>query len=143
MLIERIEHEGSTMAIIVSHRYSEDGVHFFTPDDFSQQLGYLKHPKGKIIKPHVHNFVSREIHNTNEVLFIKKGRIKVDFYDAQQSYLTNRLLEEGDVILLITGGHGFEVIEDVEMFEVKQGPFAGDIDKTRFEPGELRVNQGE
>lgn len=135
MPVERIDHEGLTIAIIVSHTFSEEGIHFFTPDDFSQQLGYIRHPGGKVIKPHVHNYVTREVHYTNEVLFIKKGKIRVDFYDASQKYLTSRILEAGDVILLVAGGHGFEVLEEVEMFEVKQGPFAGNEDKTRFDAG--------
>jgi hypothetical protein len=143
MLVERIDHEGLSIAIIVSHKFSEEGIHFFTPDDFSQQLGFMKHPGGRIIKPHVHNYVTREVYYTNEVLFIKKGKIRVDFYDPSQKYLTSRTLEAGDVILLVAGGHGFEVLEEVEMIEVKQGPFAGNADKTRFEPGnDHRNNKG-
>ena len=134
MPIEQINQGGSTIAIIVSHSFNEKGIHFFTPDDFSQQLGYINYPEGKVIAPHVHNPVAREVHYTNEVLLIRKGRLKVDFYDADRTYLTSRILEAGDVILLISGGHGFEMLEDVEMFEVKQGPFAGDSDKTRFTP---------
>lgn len=143
MFIENINHEGTTMAIIVSYKYNEDGAHFFTPDDFSQQLGFMKHPGGKVIEPHVHNSVPREVHYTNEVLFIRKGRLRVDFYDTQQRYLKSRILEAGDVILLISCGHGFEVIEDVEMFEVKQGPFAGNMDKTRFKPEKVPINYGQ
>jgi mannose-6-phosphate isomerase-like protein (cupin superfamily) len=86
-----------------------------------------------VIEPHVHNPVPREVHYTQEVLFIKRGRLRVDFYSEQQAYLESRVLEAGDVILLITGGHGFEVLEEVEMFEVKQGPYVGEQDKTRFE----------
>jgi hypothetical protein len=56
----------------------------------------------------------------------------VDFFDEQQNYLESRELRRGDVILLIKGGHGFEVLEELEMIEVKQGPYAGDQDKTRF-----------
>ena len=63
---------------------------------------------------------------------IRKGRLRVDFYDEEQRYLESRILEAGDTILLITGGHGFEVLEEVEMIEVKQGPYVGDGDKTRF-----------
>lgn len=143
MLVEHIDHEGSKMAIIVSYKYNEDGTHFFTPEEFSQQLGYMKHPCGKVIEPHVHNAVTREVYYTNEVLFIKKGKLRVDFYDAQQKYLKSRLLGAGDVILLISCGHGFEVVEDVEMLEVKQGPFAGNMDKTRFEPSTFSVNYGQ
>lgn len=92
----------------------------------------MKHPAGKLIDPHVHNPVKREVHYTQEVLFIRKGKLRVDFYDEKQTYIESRVLESGDVILLIKSGHGFKVLEEVEMFEVKQGPYAGDKDKTRF-----------
>ena len=90
------------------------------------------HPVGKTIEPHVHNAVHREVFYTQEVLFIKRGRLRVDFYDDDRCYLESRILAAGDVILLASGGHGFEVLEDIEMIEVKQGPYAGDGDKTRF-----------
>lgn len=133
-MIQKINHNGQLVALIVSHKFSEEGVHFFTDDDLSQQLAFMKHSAGKSIQPHVHNIVKREVHYTQEVLFIKKGRLRVDFYTEEQEYLESRVLEGGDVILLIQGGHGFEVLEELEMFEVKQGPYAGDSDKTRFEP---------
>jgi len=132
-MIEEIRHRETLLAIIVSHRFKKDGIHFFTPDDLSQQLAYMRHPVGKKIDPHVHNPVPREVHYTQEVLFIREGKLRVDFYDDQQSYLESRILEGGDTILLATGGHGFEVLENLEMVEVKQGPYAGDQDKTRFE----------
>jgi mannose-6-phosphate isomerase-like protein (cupin superfamily) len=132
-MIEEILHNNNLIAIIISHRFNRDGIHFFTSDDLSQQLAYMKHPAGKEIAPHVHNPVAREVHYTQEVLFIRKGKLQVDFYDEEQNYLKSRILEGGDTILLATGGHGFEVLEDVEMIEVKQGPYAGDQDKTRFE----------
>jgi mannose-6-phosphate isomerase-like protein (cupin superfamily) len=131
-MIETLESRGQLLAVIVSARFREPGIHFFTPNDLSQQLAYMRHPAGKVIDPHVHNPVSRNVHYTQEVLFIKRGRLRVDFYDDAQTYLESRVLEEGDVILLATGGHGFEVLEEVEMIEVKQGPYAGDQDKTRF-----------
>jgi mannose-6-phosphate isomerase-like protein (cupin superfamily) len=131
-MIERIEHAGSLLAIIVPARFRDSGVFFFTPDDLSQQLAFMRHPTGKLIQPHVHNPVQREVHYTQEVLFIRKGLLRVDFYTEQQTYLESRILEAGDAILLIQGGHGFEVLEEVEMFEVKQGPYVGEHDKTRF-----------
>ena len=132
-MFEKISRDGCLLAVIVSHRFNEPGIHFFTPHDLSQQLAYMRHPAGKVIDPHVHNFVTREVHFTQEVLMIKRGRLRVDFYDEKQSYLESRVLEGGDVILLVNGGHGFEVLEEVEMFEVKQGPYVGDQDKTRFQ----------
>jgi mannose-6-phosphate isomerase-like protein (cupin superfamily) len=93
----------------------------------------MKHPKGKTIDAHVHNPIPREVSYTQEALFIRSGKLRVDFYNVEREYLESRVLGDGDVILLITGGHGFEVLEDLEMFEVKQGPHVGESDKTRFE----------
>ncbi len=132
-MIDSIINNGQLLAIIISKRFSEPGINFFTPDDFSQQLAFMRHPSVKEIPPHVHNPVPREVRFTQEVLFIRKGKLRVDFYDDDRNYLESRILERGDTILLATGGHGFEVLEEVEMIEVKQGPYAGDQDKTRFE----------
>ena len=131
-MILEVRHGGELMAIILSHQFSKPGIHFFTPDHFSQQLAYMRHPPGKVIQPHVHNPVAREVQYTLEVLFIRKGRLRVDFYGSDQKYIESRILGAGDVILLATGGHGFEVLDEVEMIEVKQGPYAGESDKTRF-----------
>lgn len=132
-MIQNITHNNQLLAIIISNKYSEPGIHFFTPDEFSQQLAFMKHPAGKIIAPHVHNAVTREVHFTKEVLFIRKGKVRVDFYTDKQEYIESHILETGDVILLSEGGHGFTILEETEMIEVKQGPYAGDKDKTRFE----------
>jgi hypothetical protein len=130
--IEQIVADGKLLAMIVSHHYVEPGIHFFTPDEYSQQLAFMRHPTGKLIAPHFHNPVQREIQFTQEVLFIRKGKLRVDFYDSEQRHLESRILGAGDVILLIQGCHGFEVLEEVEMIEVKQGPYVGEHDKTRF-----------
>ena len=132
-MIEKITYHQQLLALIISHQFNKPGIHFFSPDDLSQQLAYMRHPTGKIIQPHVHNPVPRQVEYTQEVLFIKKGRLRVDFYNDHQEYLESRLLEAGDVILLVTGGHGFEVVEEIEMIEVKQGPYVGERDKTRFQ----------
>ncbi len=133
MLMERIVHKDELLAIIVRRDYSDPGVHFFTPREFSQQLGYMQHPAGRSIQPHVHLPVQRELTYTQEVLFIRKGKLRVDFYTSAQKYVESRVLEAGDVILLASAGHGFQVLEDLEMLEVKQGPYAERDDKTRFE----------
>ena len=131
-MFKQIIHDDVILGIIISSSFQKEGIHFFTPDDFSQQLAYMHHKSGKIIDPHVHNLVPRQVHYTQEVLFIRKGKLRVDFYDEQKKYLESHILEDGDVILLAGGGHGFEVLEEVEMIEVKQGPYAGEKDKTRF-----------
>lgn len=131
-MLELVTDGDTLLAIILRSNFKEPGVHFFTPDDFSQQLGYMNYPAGKTIEAHVHNATSRQVRLTNEVLFIRSGKLRVDFYNDEQKYLKSRDLEAGDIILLVAGGHGFEVIEAVEMIEVKQGPYLGDADKTRF-----------
>ena len=128
-----IKKKDKVLAIIIRDDHQCGGVDFITPDEYSQQLAYMHHPKGKTIAAHVHNLVHRNVVLTQEVLFIKKGRLRVDFYDDYKDYLESRILSEGDVILLVSGGHGFKVLEEVEMIEVKQGPYAGEADKTRFE----------
>jgi mannose-6-phosphate isomerase-like protein (cupin superfamily) len=130
--VEHITGGGLSCAIIVRAAFRELGIKFFTSNELSQQLAFMRHPAGKMIPPHVHNPVPREVQLTQEVLFVRKGRLRVDFYDANQRYLESRVLGPGDVILLIQGGHGFEVLEEVEMIEVKQGPYVGEQDKTRF-----------
>ena len=145
-MIKEIKHQSQLLALIISNKFKESGIHFFTPNELSQQLAYMRHPAGKIIQPHVHNPVPRQVHYTQEVLILKKGKLRVDFYDEQQNYLESHILEAGDVILLATGGHGFEVLEEIEMFEVKQGPYAGDSDKTRFDsilPKDLNYGNSE
>jgi hypothetical protein len=131
-LVREIRHQGELFAIIISGQFREPGIHFFTKNDLSQQLAYMRHPAGKVIQPHVHNPAPREVIYTQEVLLIKQGKLRVDFYSNEKQYIESYILAAGDVILLIKGGHGFEVIEEVEMIEVKQGPFMGDRDKTRF-----------
>ena len=131
-MFEAIQTGEQLIAIIVRSSFRENGIRFLTPDAFSQQLAYMQHPVGRLIEPHVHNPVPREVIYTQEVLFLRRGRLRVDFYDDERNYLESRILEEGDVILLASGGHGFEVLEEIEMIEVKQGPYAGEADKTRF-----------
>jgi mannose-6-phosphate isomerase-like protein (cupin superfamily) len=133
-MIDRIVHEGRELALIVRREFRCDGIEFFTPGTYSQQIGYMNRPEGYVIAPHVHNPVAREVQYTKEVLLVRSGRVRVDFYSDAQEYLESTVLEAGDVILLSYGGHGFEMLEPTEMIEVKQGPYAGDEDKTRFEP---------
>ena len=133
-MFEEVVIHGDVVAIIVRKDFQKQGIHFFTPNDYSQQLAYMSHQTGKEIQPHVHKKVQRNVFYTQETLLIKKGKLQVDFYSDDQVYLECRILNAGDLILLIRGGHGFKVLEDLEMFEVKQGPYAGDEDKIKFTP---------
>ena len=144
-MIEKIEHADALLAMIIRAEYRQPGISFFTPPELSQQLAFMRHPDDKTIDPHVHNPVHREVQYTQEVLLIRSGRLRVDFYTPEQEYIESTILAAGDVILLATGGHGFKTLGEVEMIEVKQGPYAGDEDKTRFTPisdDEVRYKDG-
>lgn len=132
--VATISHDGETLAIVIRAEHREGGIAFFTPPGFSQQLAYMNRPAGYVIDPHVHNPVHRDVQLTQEVLFVRRGRLRVDFYTSGRQYLESVELRTGDVILLAGGGHGFEMLEETEMIEVKQGPYAGEHDKTRFAP---------
>jgi hypothetical protein len=132
-MIEKIMHNGIIIAIIVYKDYQPEGIKFFSPNEFSLQLGHMTHPKGYHIMPHTHNPVHRHTIGTQEVLFVKKGLIRIDFYSFEQVYLESRQLSSGDIILLAGAGHGIDVLEDATIVEVKNGPFMDGADKGRFE----------
>jgi len=130
--IEEVMVDGYVAAIIVRNEFRPDGIQFVTPDDYSQQLGYMRRPAGYVIQPHIHLQVDRQASFTQEVLYMRKGCVRVDFYREDESYVDSREISTGDVILLSTGGHGFEMLEESELIEVKQGPYLDD--KRRFTP---------
>ncbi len=131
-MIREVKYNDILLAIIIPHTYHKPGITFLTSNELSQQLAYMEHPKGHEIAAHVHNPVHRNVVYTRETLIIRRGKLQVDFYDDNQKYIESHVIEDGDVILLVSGGHGFKVLEDIEMIEVKQGPYAGEGDKTRF-----------
>ena len=130
--IERVVCQGIEYAVIIRANYHADGIQFFTPAAYSQQLGYMNRPEGYRIQPHVHNSLPREVLYTQEVILVKSGKVRVDFFDESQRLSCSHVLSGGDVILLANGGHGFEMLEPTELIEIKQGPHVGEQDKTRF-----------
>jgi len=123
---------GEIIAIIVRGGFKKSGTSFFTPGDFSQQLGFISRKKGEVIEAHSHRVIKRSIHLTQETLIIKKGKVKVDLYDSKKKHLISKILKAGDTILLAGGGHGFKTLASVEMIEVKQGPYVDDKYKITF-----------
>lgn len=128
-----IREAGIHYATIIKRDFKHPGVTFFTPENYSQQLGAIQHDHERRIRPHFHNTVKREIFFTNEVLIIRAGTLRVDFYHRDASYFCSHTLEAGDIILLIDGGHGFHCNEGIDIVEIKQGPYSGDEDKTIIE----------
>lgn len=132
-LIETITHGLEPIALIIRASYDEPGIQFFTPANFSQQVAFMRHPAGHKIAAHVHNLQVRQVLYTQEVLFIRRGTVKVNLYSSTKEPIGSRNLNAGDLVLLCGGGHSFEMLEDSSMIEVKQGPYAGAADKTRFD----------
>ena len=131
-MLEKIIFKKEIYAIILRKKYKSSGIKFFTPNKFSQQLAYMKRPTGYIIQPHIHKKIKKEIKLTQEVLFIRSGKVKVEFFDHKKKFIKSKILKEGDIILLSKGGHGFKILKECEIIEVKQGPYDETNDKTRF-----------
>ena len=132
-MIEKIFHKKQLFALIVRAKYrSRKGITFFTPNEATQQFGYMKHKKNYAIKPHLHKKRSTKILYTSEVIFVFKGILRVDFYTKNKKYLFSKIIKKNDIIMLVHGGHGFKVLKDVEMLEVKQGPYNESKDKKKF-----------
>ncbi len=137
-MIEKIFNKKKLYALIVRNKYrKKKGINFFTDKKASQQVGFMKHKKDYIILPHKHNKRKKtaiaKIDTTTEVLIILKGILRVDFYNTKEKYLFSKKIYANDLIMLSSGGHGFKVLKDVEMIEVKQGPYFISKDKVKFD----------
>ena len=133
-MIEKIVYKKKLLALIVRGKYrNKKGITFFTPNESTQQFGYMKHEKKHIIKPHLHKKRLKKIFNTTEVILLLKGLLRVDFYNSKKKYLFSKLVKKNDIIMLVHGGHGFKVLKNVEMLEIKQGPYNLIKDKIKFE----------
>ena len=136
-MVERIEWQDQTLALIIRDQYQSEGVDFVTPRESSLQLGVINRVRGESIKPHLHISSPRTIKDIQEVLHIKSGRVEAQFYDEDGHVLLSTVLNPGDTILLMSGGHGFSILENARIIEVKQGPYQGiDQDKKRLETSE-------
>ena len=128
-----MDDNNSELAIIIRADHQGEGIDFVTGAECEQQLAYMHHPQGKDICPHVHRQIHREINNTREIVVIKKGAYRVDFYSDDKQYLKSCVIRTGDIILLLSNAHGFKALEDTELYEIKQGPFAEGMDKEKFD----------
>ncbi len=132
--MQKIIYKKKILAIILNEKKytKKKGIKFVTPNFFSLQLGFMNHPKNHIIKPHTHRNFLRRINKTAEVLFVKSGILRIDFYASKTKYLFSKLLKKNNIAILIEGSHGFKVIKKCNLIEIKQGPFSPLLDKTKF-----------
>ena len=132
-MIEKIIYKRKLLALIVRAKYRKrKGITFFTPNESTQQFGYMKHKKNYLIKPHLHKRRITKMSYTTEVILLLQGELRVDFYNLFQKYLFSKILKKGDIIMLVHGGHGFKILKDIEMLEIKQGPYSLIRDKIKF-----------
>lgn len=130
--IERISNNGQELCILIRNAISPPATFFITPPEYKQQVGFVVYPKGAEIARHTHVPLQRHLVGTSEVLIIKKGRCQIDVYNDERELVVTRELAEGDVMLMVSGGHGFRMLEDTILLEVKQGPYTGLEEKERF-----------
>ncbi len=112
----------------------QDGLNFFSNDDDFIQVGIWGYDADRSLKAHIHNEVSREVLWTQEVLFVYRGKIRANVYDTGEAKVAELTVNEGDVIILLRGGHGYDILEDgTKVLEIKNGPYVGpDLDRRRF-----------
>jgi len=132
-MIKSITYKKKCLALIIRNSYlKKDGINFFTNNKLSQQVAFMSHKKNHIIQPHLHRKRLKKIYDTTEVLIMLSGSLKVDFYSDKKKYLFSNILKKNDIIILLTAGHGFKVLEKCKFIEVKQGPYNPKLDKFKF-----------
>lgn len=130
--VDHITWRDQYIATIIRAEYLPDKTTFVTPDDYYQQAGFVVYPKGGVIPRHSHLPLQRHLIGTPETLLVRKGRVVVDLYALDKSLLATSTLQEGDIILLVAGGHCFRCLEDTVLLEIKQGPYTGLVEKEKF-----------
>ena len=131
-LVEKIMWGDVPLAYIIRGDLMPSRTTFLTPPQFKQQVGFVVYPAGGEIQRHVHRPLSRHLIGTSEVLIVRRGRCEIDIYNDDRELVATRELREGDVMLMVGGGHGFHMLDDTVFLEVKQGPYTGQDEKERF-----------
>ena len=134
MSVKEIKKDGKLLAKHIPTTSWSEGLSFFSQDDDFSQVGTWGYDKGKRLLPHIHNQTPREVLWTQEVLYIRKGTIKADIYDANEVLVEEIIANEGDTLILLRGGHGYEVLENgTQVLEIKNGPYLGaEADRRRL-----------
>ncbi len=124
--------ENALTSIIIRHDFHPTGTTFVTSPDLAQQVGFVVYPAGGVIKRHIHKFVDRRNISASEALIVREGRLEIDIFDEQKNLVATRQLEAGDFVLMVSGGHGFRILEPTVLLEIKLGPYGGAVDKELF-----------
>lgn len=133
--METIRDGDKTLVIIQRDGDWEPGLTFLTPDSAFAQAGCWHYDRGTRLASHIHKHCERTASRTQEVVYVRRGRVRASIYDEDKQPLTEVDLLEGDTAVFLAGGHGYEIMEDgTQVLEVKNGPFVGvERDKEKFE----------
>ena len=132
MNVDAIGRDGKVFAYVMRETSQEANTTFLTPDEAIQQVGFVVHRAGGEVKRHRHLPIERTIVGTPEVLVVRSGRCEMDVFDDDQELVETRELRPGDVMVMVGGGHGFRMLEDTVLLEIKQGPYYGPDEKAYF-----------
>lgn len=123
---EKILYGKTLIAIIFRKNIKVEGVKFLTDETNPFQVGIHNRQKGVHLAPHVHRLDKPLIINSvQEILYIVEGKIRISLYSTNGKKIVTKILSSGDSILLVSGGHGLDFIENSRIFEIKQGPYPG------------------
>lgn len=131
-MIEKISDNGHDLCYIIRAALVPERTTFLTPPEFKQQVGFIVYPSGGEVKRHMHLDIERNLRGTSEVLLVKRGHCLMDVYNQEKQLIATRELFEGDLMLMVGGGHGFRMLEDTILLEVKQGPYLEVEEKEHF-----------
>jgi len=130
--IERIIWNGSVKVYIIRSAYNPVRTSFASPQTANLQVGHIVYPAGSVVPKHLHKKIIRRLDRTEEVLIVKKGSCFLDIYNERKKLVVTRKVRRGDIIIIVGGGHGFRVLKDLILLEIKQGPYTGIEEKERF-----------
>ena len=132
-MIRNIIYKKKILAKIIKSSYlKKKGINFFTSNKLSQQVAFMNHPTSHNIQPHLHKKRLKKVNDTVEVLIILDGVLRVDFYTEKKIFIFSKIAKKNDIVILLTGGHGFKILKNCKMIEVKQGPYDKKKDKFKF-----------
>ena len=132
--METHSHNGKILSIVYREEDWVEGLNFITPDNLFIQVGSWWYQKGKKLDSHIHNEFSRKATRTQEMVYVKRGSMRVILYTEGKEYYDEYILKTGDLAVFVYGGHGYEILEDgTQIIEAKNGPFIDvETDKTKF-----------
>ena len=133
-MIEKINNGQECLAIIIRKDFGSYGSHFATSLENPLQIGVIERGAGDIISSHKHLPVKVEHYGIRqEFLHVMMGKVRVNFFDTEDRQVAQRILDQGDSLLQMSGGHGFHFEEPTRLMEVKLGPYSTqDNDKQKI-----------